>query len=119
MQKIFEELYKGKCWGENVKKAMINETKVQLTEGWDNFNLVLYMKIQYSIFFNFYTFCSSFLCIFFLSIFTNYFSQWFMPKNKTSIYTYMKTSRDSPMRFLTNIFSSFEPAYRPLTNGLK
>ena len=40
MQKIFEELYKGKCWGENVKKAMINETKVQLTEGWDNFNHV-------------------------------------------------------------------------------
>ena len=52
MQTIFEELYKGKCWGENVKKAMINETKVQLTEGWDNFNHVLYMKIQFSIFFN-------------------------------------------------------------------
>ena len=56
MQKIFEELYKGKCWGENVKKAMINETKVQLTEGWDNFNHVLYMKIQFSIFLTFIRF---------------------------------------------------------------
>ena len=87
MQTIFEELYKGKCWGENVKKAMINETKVQLTEGWDNFNHVLYMKIQFSIFLTFIRFAHLSFAFFFLSIFTNYFSQWFMPKNKTSIYT--------------------------------